>query len=269
LTLEQHGGVSPSPQRTAVPTYEGRPLANPDEPIFDQGLAFDLQTVIDRRRVLKLLAYSGISAGLVAIVGCGTSQASPSGSVSSSSATSGAASGSAAASAASCDTIPEETAGPFPGDGSNGPDVLTQSGVVRKDIRSSFGSSSTVAQGIPLTVRLAIQDASNGCKAMAGAAVYLWHCDREGRYSLYSQGVTNENYLRGARRPAATASSPLPAFSRPATRGAGRTSTSRSIRGWRRRQPPRTGSRPLRSHCPRTSATRSTQPTATARASRT
>ena len=31
--------------------------------------------------------------------------------------------------------IPEETAGPFPGDGSNGPDVLTESGVVRKDIR--------------------------------------------------------------------------------------------------------------------------------------
>jgi protocatechuate 3,4-dioxygenase beta subunit len=27
--------------------------------------------------------------------------------------------------------------------------------------------------------------------------LYLWHCDREGRYSLYSQGVTDENYLRG------------------------------------------------------------------------
>ena len=32
---------------------------------------------------------------------------------------------------------------------------------------------------------------------MAGAAVYLWHCDREGRYSLYSQDISNENYLRG------------------------------------------------------------------------
>ena len=182
----------------SLPTFEGRPLANPDEPIFDQGLAFDLETVIDRRRMLKLLAYSGISAGLVALVGCGTSQASPGGGVSSSSsATSGASTSGAAASATSCDTIPEETAGPFPGDGSNGPDVLTQSGVVRKDIRSSFGTSSTVAAGVPLTIRLAIQDASNGCKAMAGAAVYVWHCDREGRYSLYSQGVTNENYLRG------------------------------------------------------------------------
>ena len=24
-----------------------------------------------------------------------------------------------------------------------------------------------------------------------------WHCDQQGRYSLYGQGVTNENYLRG------------------------------------------------------------------------
>ncbi len=27
--------------------------------------------------------------------------------------------------------------------------------------------------------------------------MYLWHCDRLGRYSLYSAGVTNQNYLRG------------------------------------------------------------------------
>ena len=60
----------------------------------------------------------------------------------------------ASADAASCEVIPEETAGPFPGDGSNGPDVLSQSGVVRKDIRSSFGSSTTVAEGVPLTIQL-------------------------------------------------------------------------------------------------------------------
>ena len=33
--------------------------------------------------------------------------------------------------------------------------------------------------------------------AKTGAAVYLWHCDREGQYSLYSRAVTAENYLRG------------------------------------------------------------------------
>jgi protocatechuate 3,4-dioxygenase beta subunit len=32
---------------------------------------------------------------------------------------------------------------------------------------------------------------------MAGAAVYIWHCNRDGNYSLYSQAVTTENYLRG------------------------------------------------------------------------
>src|SRR5262245_50005654 len=37
--------------------------------------------------------------------------------------------------------IPAETAGPYPGDGSNGPNVLVQSGVVRSDIRTSFGGA--------------------------------------------------------------------------------------------------------------------------------
>ena len=57
---------------TQVPalTYEGRPLANPDEDIYDQGLAFDIETMLDRRRVLKLIGFAGLSAGLVALAGC-------------------------------------------------------------------------------------------------------------------------------------------------------------------------------------------------------
>ncbi len=42
--------------------------------------------------------------------------------------------------------LPEETAGPYPGDGSNGANVLTESGIVRSDITSSFGSSTTRAE---------------------------------------------------------------------------------------------------------------------------
>jgi len=172
-------------------TYEGRPLANQDEPIFDQGLAFDLETVMARRQLLKLLGMATTSAGLLALAAC-----LPSGNAASSGAASiSGASGSAAT--ADCTTIPEETAGPYPGDGSNGPDVLNQSGVVRMDIRSSFGNASAVAAGVPLLVNLTIQDQAKGCAPLAGAAVYAWHCDREGRYSLYSQGVTGENYLRG------------------------------------------------------------------------
>ena len=153
----------------------------------DRGLVFDLVT-LDRRRLLKLLGFGGVSATLFTIAACG-----PAGS------TGTAATASASASTAvgaSCAIIPEETAGPFPGDGSNGPDVLSQSGVVRQDIRSSFGSSTTVAEGIPLTIHLTVQDGSD-CAPLAGAAVYLWHCNREGEYSLYSQAVADENYLRG------------------------------------------------------------------------
>jgi protocatechuate 3,4-dioxygenase beta subunit len=166
-------------------------LGDDDDPsdltLADRGLAFDL-TTLTRRDLLRALGFGGVSAGLFTIAGCG-----PTGSASASSAASASAS---SGSAASCAVIPEETAGPFPGDGSNGPDVLNQSGVVRSDIRSSFGSSSTVAQGVPLTIKLAIQDATD-CAPIKGAAVYLWHCDRAGNYSLYSQAAINENYLRG------------------------------------------------------------------------
>lgn len=169
-----------------------RKLHDPSEPIFDQGLAFDLETLmIDRRAATKLLGKAGLAAGLFTIVGCAPGAILGSASPSSSS------SSSSAASAASCDVIPEETAGPYPGDGLNGPDILTQSGVVRSDIRSSFGTSTTVAEGMPLTIKLAIQDAANDCAPMGGAAVYLWHCNRSGEYSMYSSAVTNENYLRG------------------------------------------------------------------------
>jgi protocatechuate 3,4-dioxygenase beta subunit len=156
----------------------------------DRGLVFDLVT-LDRRRLLQLLGFGGVSATLFTIAGCG-----PAGSGSSAATAAAAAASASAVGGATCAVIPEETAGPFPGDGSNGPDVLSQSAVVRQDIRSSFGTSTTVAEGIPLTIQLTIQDATD-CAPLAGAAVYVWHCNREGEYSLYSQAVADENYLRG------------------------------------------------------------------------
>jgi protocatechuate 3,4-dioxygenase beta subunit len=174
----------------APPTFEGRPLPDPTEPAWDQGLAFDVQTLIDRRRVLKGIGLAGISLGIAACAPGAGSSASASASAS--------ATASPPAAVDECTTeIPEETAGPFPGDGSNGPDVLGQSGVVRKDITSSFGTSTTVATGVPLTIRFAVLDLANACEPYAGAAIYAWHCDQAGRYSLYTQGVENENYLRG------------------------------------------------------------------------
>ena len=152
----------------------------------DRGLVFDLST-LDRRQVLKALGFAGLNAGLFTIIGCGPGAAPSAPS----------AGATASAGAASCALIPEETAGPFPGDGSNGPNILAESGVVRSDIRSSFGTSTTVATGIPLTIQLTVQDSGAECAPLAGAAVYVWHCDQGGNYSMYSQAAANENYLRG------------------------------------------------------------------------
>ena len=93
---------------------------------------------------------------------------------------------------------PRRPAGPYPGDGSNGVNVLSESGIVRSDLTSSFGSASGVAEGVPVTVKLKVYDL-NGADVtpLSGAAVYLWHCDREGNYSLYSEAVADENFLRG------------------------------------------------------------------------
>ncbi len=179
-----------APIALRIPTYEGRPLADPTEPVFDQGLHFDVETLLGRRQVLKAIGLTGIVAGIAACTPGGGSSASASAGAT-------AAASAAATDAAACAVIPEETAGPYPGDGSNGPNVLDDSGVVRSDIRSSYGTSTTTADGVPLTIALTIQDLSDGCVPYAGAAVYLWHCDAEGRYSMYSSGVENENYLRG------------------------------------------------------------------------
>ena len=75
--------------------------------------------------------------------------------------------------------------------------MLAEADVVRSDIRSSIGSASGVADGVPLTIELTLTDTAAGCTPLANAAVYLWHCDREGQYSMYSGGAEDENYLRG------------------------------------------------------------------------
>jgi protocatechuate 3,4-dioxygenase beta subunit len=155
----------------------------------------DPTTRLDRRQALKLLAGAGV---VTVAAACGSSGSSGSGSSSSSAATSSSSPTSSrqtTTAATGSEPIPEETAGPFPGDGSNGPNVLTQDGVVRTDIRSSFGDAAGVAEGVPIDLTLTVLDRATG-DAMAGAAVYVWHCDREGRYSMYAD-AEDANYLRG------------------------------------------------------------------------
>jgi protocatechuate 3,4-dioxygenase beta subunit len=182
-------------------------------PNHDRGLEFDLSTLMSRRSLGMLFGAGGAAAALAACTpggsgssGSGSAAGSPTSTATGSAASSATAGTTASPSAsptltraiAECGAeIPQETAGPFPGDGSNGPNVLAASGVVRQDITASFGSGSAKAEGVPLTFTLTLLDNANGCVPLAGAAVYAWHCDREGRYSLYDSGLSNENYLRG------------------------------------------------------------------------
>ena len=177
-------------------------------PNHDRGLEFDLSTLVSRRS-LGMFLGAGTAAALAACSPGGTSGTSGSSTSAAGTPAATAAAPSAAATSASATPtltraiaecgveIPQETAGPYPGDGSNGPNVLEASGVVRQDITSSFGTSTSTAEGVPLTVTLTLLDNANGCTPLAGAAVYAWHCDREGKYSMYDSGLQNENYLRG------------------------------------------------------------------------
>lgn len=177
----------------APKTFEGRLLPNQDEDPEDQGLAFDLGTLENRLSRRKLLGMFGICAGSVLVAACTPGLSSTANS------TSAASSSAPSASESASITLTEmnsETAGPYPGDGSNGPDVLEQAGVERTDIRSSIGGGAT-ASGVPLTLKMNIVDMVNSNAPMAGAAVYIWHCDAAGGYSMYSSGLEDETYLRG------------------------------------------------------------------------
>ena len=138
-------------------------------------------TSMDRRNALRMAARLGMGFSALQLLGCAAATDSTS---------------SITTSNGTCSKIPEETAGPYPGDASNGPNVLNQTGVVRSDIRSSFAGLSGTAAGIPLNIELTIVSAAS-CAPLASYAVYLWHCDALGRYSLYSAGATTQNYLRG------------------------------------------------------------------------
>jgi protocatechuate 3,4-dioxygenase beta subunit len=157
----------------------------------DLGLLHDL-SVLRRRSALGWLA----GAGTLALLGCGGG-GDDAGSGTATLSTSSGSSGSA-----SCSVIPEETAGPYPGDGSNTANgsianALALSGIVRSDIRTSVAGASGTAAGVPLVLTIDLVDTGAGCADLAGYAIYLWHCDAQGRYSMYSSGVTAENYLRG------------------------------------------------------------------------
>jgi protocatechuate 3,4-dioxygenase beta subunit len=88
-----------------------------------------------------------------------------------------------------CVVTAVETAGPYPL-----ASALDKSAIVRRDITEG-------KTGTPVTLVLKIVDYDNGCTPLAGAAVYVWHCDADGEYSGYSSTANgshlDETYLRG------------------------------------------------------------------------
>lgn len=178
------------------------------------GLARDLGALVGRRRMLALLGGVG-AAGVLAACGGSSASSTTTPTTTGATSTSAAATSTTAAatggpggqpptggpgggmSGSSDDAdgeTPTETNGPYPADGTNGPNVLTSEGIERRDIASSFGEYTGSADGVPITYEFTVLDNATG-EPLAGHAFYLWHCTAAGQYSLYE--VTDQNYLRG------------------------------------------------------------------------
>jgi protocatechuate 3,4-dioxygenase beta subunit len=161
-----------------------------------------MKALVARRRALKWFAGAG-TAALVA--GCGGDGSDASATTTTSATptptpTPTPTATSTPTATGGCIVDPTETAGPYPGDGTNTAsgstsNVLTVSGIVRSDIRPSFISSTTVAGGVLVKLTLTLVNVNATCAPLAGYAIYLWQADRQGHYSLYT--VPAESYLRG------------------------------------------------------------------------
>lgn len=173
-----------------------------DWPLLQRQTAVFSATAARRRQTLRLLGGLGLAGSLPLLGACGGGGSSDAGTSTTDTGTTTTTTTGGTTTTGSCSTIPAETAGPYPGDGTNSSssgvaNALALSGIVRSDIRSSIGSASGTAAGVPLTVTLTLVATSSSCATLAGYAVYLWHCDAGGNYSMYSSSVLNQNYLRG------------------------------------------------------------------------
>lgn len=68
-------------------------------------------------------------------------------------------------------------------------------GLIRTDITTGFNGKPGTANGVPMDLNLTFQSASDWRSPLARHAVYVWHSDAAGEYSVFNQPDTN--YLRG------------------------------------------------------------------------
>jgi protocatechuate 3,4-dioxygenase beta subunit len=149
------------------------------------GLVRDIRTM-SRRGMFGMMAKAAAGLALVPLIGCTDESSGIGPDASNPDGTSG----------GTCTRIPSETAGPYPGDGTNGANALTLTGIERSDIRASIGTASGVAAGVEFRLTVTLVDAAT-CEPLVGYAVYAWHCDQAGAYSMYAGSASGENYLRG------------------------------------------------------------------------
>lgn len=102
-----------------------------------------------------------------------------------------------------CSEIPDETVGPFPANGTQSgvTNVLADARVLRSDIRGNLDGG-TAQSGVPLELTIALSDVGDDCAPLVGAAVYIWHCNADGEYSVYSGAMnggdhSGTTWLRG------------------------------------------------------------------------
>ena len=102
--------------------------------------------------------------------------------------------------AALCEPVRSETSGPFPTDARIGPNLLAEPAIFRSDIRPNLDGSN-LQPGLPFSLTVTVVDINRDCTPLAGAAVYLWHCNADGEYSAYldmGQGdQRGQTFLRG------------------------------------------------------------------------
>lgn len=160
-------------------------------------------TTINMQRRQTLGALGALSViGATGLIGCGGGSSSGGSSGSNSTSTTNTTSSSLAASSTVtnsassaatnssgvCTLIPTETIGPFPLS-----TLLDNSSVLRENVAED-------KTGVPLQVKIKLVNVNDSCKPVS-AYVYIWHCDKDGFYSGYSQsnnaGQSGKTYCRG------------------------------------------------------------------------
>ena len=85
-----------------------------------------------------------------------------------------------------CAPSPSETAGPFP--------IKSPASLVKANIIGD-------REGIPLIIKIIVQNTNNNCSVTQGIRVDIWQCDSHGNYSEYNGQLegdfTAKNFLRG------------------------------------------------------------------------